>query len=54
MLIYDFENMMWKEMQKLTQDYAHCMDWMTAGIEASKKDTSRDHVKSFVERCRVL
>lgn len=54
MLVYEFESMMWKEMQKLTQDYAHCTDWMAAGIEASKKDTSRDHVISFVERCRVL
>jgi len=54
LLLYDFEmNVMWKEMQKLTKDYAHCLDWMTARIEETKKDTSRDHITSFVEKCRL-
>ena len=55
LLLYDFEmGVMWKEMQKLTEDYAHCMDWMTAGIEKSKEDTSRKHVIEFVEKCRGM
>jgi len=31
-----------------------CMDWMTASIEKAKKDTSRNHVTAFVEKCRVF
>ena len=55
LLLYEFEmGVMWKEMQKLTKNYAHCMDWMTARIEETKKDTSRDHIVSFVEKCRVF
>jgi len=54
LLLYEFEmGVMWKEMQKLTKDYAHCMDWMTALIEEAKKDMSRDHIISFVEKCRL-
>ena len=55
LLLYDFEmNVMWKEMQKLTNDYAHCMNWMSASIEEAKKDKSRGHITAFVERCLVF
>lgn len=52
--LYDFEGMLWKEAEKLTDDYAHIRDWMAAGIEKSKKDISRDHITAFVEKCRVI
>ncbi|MDR2569001.1 MAG: aminoglycoside phosphotransferase family protein [Oscillospiraceae bacterium] len=55
LLLYDFEmSVMWKEMQKLTNDYAHCMSWMTNSIEQAKKDTSRDQITAFVEKCRNI
>jgi len=55
LLLYDFEmGVMQKEMQKITEDYAHCGDWMTASIETAKKDTSRDHITAFVEKCRLV
>ena len=55
LLLYDFEmGVMWKEMQKLTNDYAHCMSWMANSIEKAKNDTSRDHITAFVEKCRVI
>jgi len=55
LLLYDFEmSVMWKEMQKLTKDYAHCLNWMTTGIEKAKDDISRDHITAFVEKCRVI
>ena len=53
-LLHDFESVMWKEMEKMTEDYAHIRDWMVAGIENSKKDTSRDHITAFVEKCRAI
>jgi len=45
---------MWKEAEKLTNDYAHCLNWLTANIENSKKDTSRSHITNFVEKCREV
>ena len=52
--LYDFEGMLWKETEKLTEDYAHIRDWMVAGVEAAKTDPSREHITSFVEKCRAL
>ena len=53
LLLYDFEmGVMWKEMQKMTKDYAHCLNWMAGSIEAAKKDTSRGHITAFIEKCR--
>lgn len=52
--LYDFEGMLWKEAEKLAEDYAHIRDWMAAGIERSKKDTSRDHITAFVEKCHAI
>jgi hypothetical protein len=52
-LLHDFERMLWKEMEKMTEDYAHIRNWMVTGIEESKKDKSRDHITAFVEKCRV-
>ena len=55
LLLYDFEmGVMWKEMQKMTNDYAHCLDWMVDSIEKAKKDTSRNHITEFVEICRKI
>ena len=55
LLLYDFEmDVMWKEMAKMTEDYAHCLDGMTAYIEKSKKDSSRNHIVDFVEKCRLI
>ncbi len=50
--ISDFERVWWRETQRLTEDYMHCLDFMTAGIEAAKKDTSRAHITAFVDQCR--
>ena len=52
LLLYDFEGMLWNESMKLTEDYAHCLDWMSAGIEAAKRSSSREHVTAFAEKCR--
>jgi len=55
LLLYDFEmGVMWKEMAKMTEDYAHCLDGMTAYIEKMKKDTTRNHITEFVEKCRKV
>ena len=55
LLLYDFEmGVMRKEMQKLTEDYAHCTDGMTNGINKIKKDTSREHIVNFVEKFRAI
>ena len=55
LLLYDFEmGVMWKEMAKITEDYAHCTNWLTNYIETAKKDTSRDHITEFVEKCREV
>jgi aminoglycoside phosphotransferase (APT) family kinase protein len=51
-LITDFERLWWRETERLTEDYAHCLDWMTAGIEAAKRDVSRAHITAFVDACR--
>jgi len=53
-LLHDFEGMLWKEAEKLTEDYAHMRPWMIANIEASKKDTSRGHVTAFAEKCKAI
>jgi hypothetical protein len=52
--LYDFEEMLWKEAEKLIEDYAHIRNWMAAGIEKSKKDTSCEHIVAFVEKCRAI
>jgi len=53
LLLGDFEmGVMWKETAKLTEDYAHCTNWLTNYIESAKKDTSRTHITDFVEKCR--
>ena len=55
LLLYDFEmGVMWKEMQKITEDYAHCLTWMDESIKSAKKDTSRNHITDFAEKCRKL
>jgi len=55
LLLYDFEmRLMWKEMQKITKDYAHCTNRMANSIETAKKDTTRDHITAFVEKCRQI
>ena len=52
LLLYAFEmGVMWKEMAKMTSDYAHCTDGLTAYIEDAKKDTSRTHITEFVKKC---
>lgn len=53
-LLNDFERMWWKETEKRTEDYAHCLNWMASSIEASKKDTSRNHINDFVGKCRKI
>ena len=53
LLLYDFEmGVLWKEMAKMTRDYAHCTDGLTSYIEDCKKDTSRNHITDFVDKCR--
>ena len=52
LLLYEFEGMLWKESEKLIEDYAHVRDWMAEGIERSKNDTSRGHIEAFVEKSR--
>lgn len=55
LLVDNFEmGVMWKETAKLTEDYAHCTNWMTNFIETSKKDTSRTHITDFVDKCRKI
>lgn len=53
-LLYEFEGMLWTEMMKRTEDYAHIRDWMVPAIEAAKKDASRRHVAEFVQKCRSI
>ena len=53
-LIGDFERMLWRVTEMLTDDYAYCRDWMVSSIEAAKKDTSRKHITDFVEKCRNI
>ena len=54
LMLYDFEEMLWKEAEKLIKDYAHIRNWMVAGIERSKKDVSHDHITAFVRKCQAL
>ena|GEM_PF-1106088 len=51
-LLSDFERMWFVETMRLTEDYAHCGDWMTSLIESAKKDASRKHIVEFVDKCR--
>ena len=54
LILYEFERMLWKEAERLTEDYAHVRDWMAIGIENTKKDQSRNHIIAFVDKCRKL
>jgi len=53
-ILYAFEEMLWREAEKLITDYAHVREWMAASIERAKADTSRDHITAFVDKCRAL
>ena len=53
LMLHHFEGMLWKEAEKLIEDYAHVRDWMAESITKNKKDKSRDHITAFVERCRA-
>ena len=53
-LIGDFERMFWRESERLTEDYAYMRDWMIPGVEAAKKDASRNHIIDFLDKCRDL
>jgi len=54
LILYDFEGMLWKEAERLAEDYAHIRGWMAAGIERSKRDASRGHITAFVEKCKAV
>ena len=51
-LLSEFQKMLWKESEKLTEDYAGCYPWFITSIETAKQNTSRDHVLKFVAKCR--
>ena len=51
-LLAEFQKMLWKESEKLAEDYAGCYPWFITSIEVAKQDTSRDHVLKFVAKCR--